>query len=176
MTETYAMRGVKSTLALILATLVLVMPALPAFATNCSPSRTWQTGDALTAGDLNTSFTAVATTNMTPACLGDYSANQTESETATDPNSTGSISLATSMAGELERLRYVIQHRTGASAWWKQYEDFNVGNRQLRVHLTTTTGYKELFRGEVHLSSASTRFHVFSISTTEYVPGAAHPE
>lgn len=46
--------------------------------------------------------------HFTPAYLDDYSANATEMRTQTDPGESGSESLATSAAGELERLRYAI--------------------------------------------------------------------
>lgn len=47
--------------------------------------------------------------NMTPAGVDDYSSNVTEMRAATDPGETGSESFATSLAGEIERLRFAVQ-------------------------------------------------------------------
>lgn len=47
--------------------------------------------------------------NMTPAGVDDYSTSVTEMRAATDPGETGSESFATSLAGEIERLRFAIQ-------------------------------------------------------------------
>lgn len=46
--------------------------------------------------------------NGIPAQLDDYSSNATQMQTETDPGESGSESLATSLAGELERLRFSI--------------------------------------------------------------------
>lgn len=148
----------------------------PAWATNCSIFRSWSVGDSLTASDLTSSFSTVGVTNMTPSCLGDYSANAAQMQTATDPYAAGAESLATSGAGELERLRFVIRHVMGWTQWYTHAEDINLANRSLRVHLTATTGFKHLFRGELHWASAATRFHLFSVSAADYTAGAAHPE
>lgn len=164
----------RRSLAIALILLIAYPPVVSA--TNCSPFRTWATGDSLSASDLNSSFSTVATTNMSFSCIGDYSATQAQMETTTDPNSAGSVSLATSGAGELERLRYSIQHVFAWSAWWQNYSDVNFRNRSIRNHLATATGYREFFRGEAHLASASTRFHLFSLSIQSYNPGEAHPE
>lgn len=47
-------------------------------------------------------------TNHTPQGLDDYSANVTQMRTTTDPGESASESLATSTAGEIERLRFAI--------------------------------------------------------------------
>lgn len=69
--------------------------------------KTWTAGETLTASDLNAEYTNILT-NLTPAGIDDYSASNTEMRTVTDPYPASSESLATSLAGELERVRYQI--------------------------------------------------------------------
>ena len=47
--------------------------------------------------------------NQTPQGTDDYSANASQMQSTADPGEVGSESLATSTAGELERLRFAIQ-------------------------------------------------------------------
>ncbi len=68
---------------------------------------TWSSGQTLTASALNAEFQNVLN-NFTFAGLDDYSANNTEMRTVTDPYPGSAESLATSGQGELERLRYQI--------------------------------------------------------------------
>lgn len=89
---------------------------------NCSIYRSWNTGDALTASDLTNSLTTVGVTNMTPQCLDDYSADSTQMQSVVDPYPSSVISLATSTAGELERLRYTIKKLSGWSQWYAHTE------------------------------------------------------
>lgn len=79
--------------------------------------KTWTTGEVLTAADLNNSFAAVIS-NAVPANIDDYSVNSTAMQTTTDPYPAAAESLATSLAGEIERLRYVIAQITGESNWY----------------------------------------------------------
>ncbi len=79
--------------------------------------KTWTTGEVLTASDLNNSFTSVIN-NSIPANIDDYSTNSTVMGTTTDPYPAAVASLATSLSGELERLRYIITQITGKSAWY----------------------------------------------------------
>lgn len=142
----------------------------------CSTYRTFATGDQLTATDVNSIQTTLGQTNMEFSCLDSYQDDATQANNTEDPNSGGSKSLATTGVDEIEQIRYVLQHVTGFTNWWRHYQDVNFGHRGVRNHLTTLTSYKEAFRTEAHLSASTTRFHLVSISTTEYVAGAAHPE
>lgn len=139
----------------------------------CSLFRTWATGDSLTAGDLNSSFTQTGQTNMTFSCLDDYSATAGQMNTTTDPNSAGSASLSTTGQGELERLRHVLKHTMGRTQWWSHYEDVNFGDRMVRSHLAASTGVRSISTGWMGLESASTRFHVISYGLYSQL---AHPE
>ena len=56
--------------------------------------------------------------NATPAGGDDYSSNATQMQSTTSPGTVGGESLATSLAGELERLRYVIKVLHGGPQWY----------------------------------------------------------
>jgi len=56
--------------------------------------------------------------NQTPAGNDDYSTNVTQMQTVTDPGEVGTESLPTSLAGELERLRFIIKEITGKAQWY----------------------------------------------------------
>jgi hypothetical protein len=86
---------------------------------NCSVFRSWNTGDTVTAGDLNSSFTTAAVTNSTPQCVDDYSSTVSQMQTATDPYASGTESQATSLAGELERLRFMFKQIFGLTQWYR---------------------------------------------------------
>lgn len=58
-------------------------------------------------------------TNETPQMMDDYSTNAAQMQTATDPGESGSESLPTSLAGELERLRYAIAEAKGTTYWYQ---------------------------------------------------------
>jgi hypothetical protein len=109
---------------------------------NCAVFRTWNTGDSVTAGDLNSSFTTAAVTNSTPECVSGYSDTVSEMQATTDPYPASVESQATSMAGELERLRYVIKASFGLTHWYRHDQAPRLNN--LVGHLTL---------GALHLGS-----------------------
>lgn len=113
---------------------------------------------------------------MIAACMDSYSNNNSEMNLATDPNSSGAPSLATTLAGELERLRYVLKHLTGFSQWWTHFEDVNLGDRGLRVHRTLATNFHAWLRIEGHTAAANVRFHLVALSIPGYTAGTMHPE
>lgn len=88
--------------------------------------KTWVTGEVLTAGDLN-STVSTSITNSIPTSIDDYSSTTTVMRTQSDPYPLGAESLATTLAGELERLRYsqwkTLQAILGSAAatYWYQY-------------------------------------------------------
>lgn len=57
--------------------------------------------------------------NMTPAGVDDYSANTAQMQLTVDPGEVGSESLATSVAGELERIRFAIKEMRGTAQWYE---------------------------------------------------------
>lgn len=56
--------------------------------------------------------------NAIPALFDDYSASVSQMKSNTDPGGVGSESLATSLAGDLERLRFVLKRMGGGSEWY----------------------------------------------------------
>lgn len=56
--------------------------------------------------------------NQNTTATDDYSSTVVEMQTATDPFPASSESQATSLAGELERLRYQINQMLGGSQWY----------------------------------------------------------
>lgn len=80
-------------------------------------SKTYVTGEVLTASDLNTSLSDAVNSNI-PEDTDDYSVNDTEMQTVTDPYPAAATSRPTSLSGELERLRYIIKQITGKSQWY----------------------------------------------------------
>lgn len=76
---------------------------------NYTLRRTYVDGDILSASDYVADHQQHID-NQTPQGTDDYSANVTQMRTFTDTGNVNSESLATSLAGELERLRYQIKH------------------------------------------------------------------
>lgn len=73
------------------------------------------TSETLTAAAINAEFNNILN-NLDPTGVGQYSNTVAQMRITTDPGTAGSESLATSLAGELERLRFVIQRIIGAQA------------------------------------------------------------
>lgn len=57
-------------------------------------------------------------TNQNPLGTGAYSDNQTQMQLSTSPGTVGGESFATSLGGELERLRYIINQIVGGTQWY----------------------------------------------------------
>ena len=74
-------------------------------------------GLTLTAAIYNADHTNHITNHIT-TMMDDYSANATEMQSTADPYPAASESLATTLAGEIERLRYLIKQITGESQWY----------------------------------------------------------
>lgn len=56
--------------------------------------------------------------NQNSTQIDDYSASVAEMQTTTDPYPSASASQPTTLAGELERLRYMIKQITGQAQWY----------------------------------------------------------
>lgn len=87
--------------------------------------KTWNNGDTLTASDLNAEFNNILN-ELDPGGVDDYSATATAMQSTSDPYPGGAASLATSLQGELERMRYqILQLKTSiqqsSATYW--YED-----------------------------------------------------
>ena len=121
----------RKALALVLiATLVLGgwQPVAAQSGGNCSVFRTWATGDSLTAGDLNSSYTTVGVTNVTQACIDGISDSAANAQAVTAPWASATESLATSGTGELQRLRYVIADFLGLQFWYRLDRNVDFAN------------------------------------------------
>lgn len=71
----------------------------------------------LTYADLNAEFNNILT-NLTPAGVDDASTNAPAMQATADPYPGASESLATSLEGELQRIRYVLAQITGETYWY----------------------------------------------------------
>lgn len=83
---------------------------------NFSRIKTWG-AEVLTYSDLNAEFDNILT-NLTPAGMDDESANAAAMQATSDPYPAGTASLATSLQGELRRLRYMLQQQSGMAQWY----------------------------------------------------------
>ena len=73
--------------------------------------KTWTEGETLTAADLNGEIDNIHT-NLTPTGVDDHSVNTVQMQATADPYPAGAESPATSLAGELERIRYLLKQIT----------------------------------------------------------------
>ena len=80
-------------------------------------SRTFIAGETLTAVNLNAIETNILN-NFTPAGMDDQSTDVTAMRVTIDPYPSDVASLATSLQGEIERIRYIIALITGETYWY----------------------------------------------------------
>lgn len=79
--------------------------------------KTWVSNEVLTAADLNGEFNNIIN-NFTPLGMEDYSSDVSQMQSSADPGGVGSESLATTIAGELQRLRFAIKRIAGGAQWY----------------------------------------------------------
>lgn len=79
---------------------------------------TRQPGELITADKYNGDH-QVHLDNSTPQGVDDYSATVVQMQQQTDPGSLGSENLALSLAGELERLRFVLARLANVNVWYE---------------------------------------------------------
>jgi len=75
-------------------------------------------GDTITASMWSTELDQIITHGLACSGVEDYSADAATMKTQTDPGEVGTESLATDLAGELERLRYQVNVIQGTSYWY----------------------------------------------------------
>jgi microcystin-dependent protein len=130
----------------------------------------WVAGEILYASDLNSEFNNIIT-NTIPQDLGAYSGTVLQMQSVVSPGTVGAESLATTLAGELERIRYTIlqfkQVFKGAIAQW--YEA-----------LSTTLTSAFTFSGNILFSGIATFnnppvFPALSITRAELALDAVFP-
>lgn len=83
--------------------------------------KVWVSNEVLTAAALNAEFDNIIN-NMTPSGIEDASANVAAMQTSVNPGGLGTESLATSLLGEIQRLRYVISRIVNMDLSQKWYE------------------------------------------------------
>jgi len=96
-------------------------------------------GESITAAKYNADHQNHAD-SQTPQLTEDYSASVAQMQSATDPGELGTESQATTLAGELERLRFAIGDAKGTTQW---YETPGVS---LAAVNTTLTGEFEMLK------------------------------
>ncbi len=79
--------------------------------------KTWVSNEVLTAADLNAEINNLLN-NTIPASIDDYSVDVSTMQTTADPGGVGTESLATTLAGELTRIRYAIKRIAGGAQWY----------------------------------------------------------
>ncbi len=79
--------------------------------------KTWVSNEVLTAAALNAEFNNLLN-NTIPASIEDYSADVATMQITADPGGVATESLATTLAGEIARLRYVIKRLFGGAQWY----------------------------------------------------------
>ncbi len=80
--------------------------------------KTWSSTEDVTYSDLNAEFDNILQF-FQPQYMDSYSANVSQMQSSVDPGEVGTESLATSTAGELQRLRHIITEITGKSQWYE---------------------------------------------------------
>lgn len=80
--------------------------------------KNWTDLEILTDEDLNAEFDNIIQ-NLLPAMFDDYSLNVPQMQSQTTPGDVGTESLATSLAEEIERIRYVIARLIGKTYWYQ---------------------------------------------------------
>ena len=80
--------------------------------------KTWVSTEDVVYSDLNAEFDNVLTA-MQPLLMDDYSTDVTQMQVTTDPGEVGAESKATTLAGELARLRFIVKEITGEGQWYE---------------------------------------------------------
>jgi len=80
--------------------------------------KTWVATEDVTYSDLNAEFNNILQ-NLLPAMVDDYSTNVSQMQVMTDPGEVGTESLATTLAGEIARLRFSLKSVTGKDYWYE---------------------------------------------------------
>jgi hypothetical protein len=124
--------------------------------------KSWATGETLTASDLNAEFNNVIS-NATPTGTDDHSSTTGQMDTTSDPYPGSSQTQATSLAGELEQLRYVIDEMHGGAKWY-------ISRELLALAGGTMTGALVLPAG----SAAAPAIGIGAVDTGLYKPQTDH--
>lgn len=80
--------------------------------------KTWISTEDVVFSDLNAEFDNLLLA-MQPLLIDDYSTNAAQMQVTTDPGEVGTESLATTLAGELARLRHMLKEISGEEKWYE---------------------------------------------------------
>ena len=115
-------------------------------------------GQTITASGWNGEFENIDT-NFTPSGLDDYSATDSQMQTATDPYPASATSRPTSTSGEIERIRYVLAQLSGKTYWY-QDPDVDIGTFKTRfdthTHDGTTNNGPQILAGGIASDAVTT--------------------
>lgn len=118
--------------------------------------KTWTSTENVVYSDLNAEFDNILT-NFVPLMIDDYSTNATQMKVQTDPGEVGTESLATTLAGELARLRYMLAEVTGETYWYTSPSNSLAG---ISAAIGTGLPDNRLVSGRVLTTSAQPAFLV----------------
>jgi hypothetical protein len=111
-------------------------------AAQCGVFKTWALNEILTSTDLNSAFTRTVTSNIASCVTGD-SSSVSQMRVTVDPFPGTSASQASTVQGELERLRFQLKAIVGKSYWYEVID--NSLARDVSKHWGATyTSYTEI--------------------------------
>ena len=132
--------------------------------------KNWTT-EVLSNTDLNAEIDNILD-NLGPAGVDDYSTTTTQMKLTVDPGEVGTESLATSLAGELERLRFAIKEIKGTdAAQW--YSSPGISLTDVLGSLGGSVGDNRIVSGAASSNSGAPRFLVASGTTLSVTLDAA---
>ncbi len=125
--------------------------------------KNWVSNEVLTAADLNAEINNLLN-NTIPASIEDYSADVSTMQTTADPGGVGTESLATSLAGELTRIRFAIKRIVGGAQWYSA-PDFDLTGVLARTNLPAVGQQVSSSSGSFQLTGG-TKTDVTNLSVT----------
>lgn len=132
--------------------------------------KTWVSTEDVNYSDLNAEFDNILT-NFVPLMIDDYSTDVTQMQVTADPGELATESKATTLAGELARLRHMIKEITGKTYWYQSPSDSLAG---LASAVGTSVSVNRLISGRLRSSSDFPTFLVPSgVARTVTCKGAS---
>lgn len=115
--------------------------------------KTWNSLENLTNEDLNAEIQNILD-NLTPSGVDDYSATTNQMRIQTSPGAQGSESAPTSLAGELERIRFVINRIIGQTYWYDT-PVLNLGEVNTLISLANSIPSNRIVSGRIRGSGSN---------------------
>jgi hypothetical protein len=129
--------------------------------------KTWVSNEVLTASDLNGEINNLLT-NTKPESIEDYSADVSTMQSTTSPGGVGTESLATTLAGEIQRLRYKIKEIIGGAQWYSAVAipTANIADLAVTRAKMEAVGQQLSASSGVYQSTSTSRSAVTNLSVT----------